>query len=69
MNDGFVKAAAISTRVTVADPESNCEEVCGGILKAASLGAKIMVFPELCLTLSLIHISEPTILDVMAYSV
>ena len=50
MNDGFVKAAAISTRVTVADPESNCEEVCGGILKAASLGAKIMVFPELCLT-------------------
>ena len=35
MNDGFVKAAAISTRVTVADPESNCEEVCGGILTAA----------------------------------
>ena len=37
MNDGFVKAAAISTRVTVADPESNCEEVCGGILKADGL--------------------------------
>ena len=50
MNDGFIKVAAITPRVRVADTEYNARSVCDNMLKAAASGAKIMVFPELCLT-------------------
>lgn len=50
MKDGFIKVAAVTPDVCVADAAANAEAVCEGIIKAASLGAKIMVFPELCLT-------------------
>ena len=50
MNDGFIKVAAITPKVRVADSEYNARAVCESMLKAAESGAKIMVFPELCLT-------------------
>lgn len=50
MNDGFIKVAAITPEIAVADTQTNARSVCENILKAANLGAKILVFPELCLT-------------------
>lgn len=50
MIDGFIKAAAVTNRIYVADAEKNGLSVIEGITKAVSLGAKIIVFPELCIT-------------------
>lgn len=50
MNDGFIKAAAVTPEVTVADTQKNAKIICDDILQATALGAKIIVFPELCLT-------------------
>ena len=57
--DGFIRVAASTPEVKVADVEFNREQVCKGILEGRDRGARIMVFPELVLTgytLSLIHI-------------
>ena len=50
MKQGFVKAAAMTPKIRVADPAYNAEEICKGIEEACGKGAKIIVFPELCLT-------------------
>ena len=50
MKHGFIKAAAMTPKIRVADPEYNVKEVCKGIEEAFAKGAKIIVFPELCLT-------------------
>ena len=50
MKHGFIKAAAMTPKIRVADPEYNAKEICGGIAEAVGRGAKIIVFPELCLT-------------------
>ena len=50
MKHGFIKAAAMTPKIRVADPEYNAKEVCKGIGEACAKGAKIIVFPELCLT-------------------
>lgn len=50
MRQGFVKAAAATPQVRVADPVFNREQICNGIREAAAKGAKIIVFPELCLS-------------------
>lgn len=50
MKHGFVKVAAMTPKIKVADPIYNAKEICNGIEEAASKGAKIIVFPELCLT-------------------
>ena len=50
MKHGFVKAAAVTPKIKVADPEYNGEEVCRKLEEAYGRGAKIIVFPELCLT-------------------
>lgn len=50
MRQGFVKAAAATPQVKVADPVFNREQICNGIREAAAKGAKIIVFPELCLS-------------------
>lgn len=50
MRQGFVKAAAATPEVKVADPVFNREQICNGIREAAAKGAKIIVFPELCLS-------------------
>ncbi|MDD6074163.1 MAG: NAD(+) synthase [Clostridium sp.] len=48
--DGFIRVAASTPEVKVADVEFNREQVCKGILEGRERGAKIMVFPELVLT-------------------
>lgn len=50
MKHGFVKAAAMTPKIKVADPVYNAKEICKGIEEATTKGAKIIVFPELCLT-------------------
>lgn len=50
MKHGFIKVAAMTPKIKVADPEYNAKEVCKGIAEACTKGAKIIVFPELCLT-------------------
>ena len=50
MKHGFVKVAAMTPKIRVADPVYNAKEVCTGIEEAVTKGAKIIVFPELCLT-------------------
>lgn len=50
MKHGFVKVAAITPKIKVADPEYNSEAICCAIDEAEKNGAKILVFPELCIT-------------------
>lgn len=50
MKHGFVKVAAATPDIKVADCTYNAESVCRDMKKAAGQGAKIVVFPELCLT-------------------
>lgn len=50
MKHGFIKVAAITPKIRVADPIYNSEAVCTEIDHAVEHGAKIIVFPELCLT-------------------
>lgn len=47
MRDGFVKVAAISPDVRVADCGYNAERICAGVQRAYDDGCKIVVFPEL----------------------
>ena len=49
MKFGFVKVAAATPRIRVADTEHNAESICACIAKAHEAGAEILVFPELCL--------------------
>ena len=50
MRDGFVKVAAGTPKIKVADCVSNREAIYALIKDMAARKAKIMVFPELCLT-------------------
>ena len=50
MRLGFVKVAALTPKVKVADPKYNGEQICILMDEAEKAGAKIMVFPELCIT-------------------
>ena len=50
MRQGFVKVAAATPNVRVADVEYNKQEICNAIDEATSNGAKIVVLPELCVT-------------------
>lgn len=50
MKDGFIKVAAATPSVTVADPKKNGEVIRMMMRKAAENGAYITVFPELCIT-------------------
>lgn len=50
MKDGFVKVAAATPDIRVADCEYNAEQICLKMKEAAEKGAKIIVFPELCIT-------------------
>ncbi len=50
MKHGFVKVAAATPDIKVADCVYNAESVCRDMKKASGEGAKIVVFPELCLT-------------------
>ena len=50
MKQGFVKVAAATPNVRVADVDYNRKEICRLIDETVSNGAKIVVFPELCVT-------------------
>ncbi len=50
MQHGFIKAAAMSPKVRVADPYYNAERIMELMDEAEEKGAKITVFPELCIT-------------------
>ena len=50
MKHGFVKVAAVTPKIKVADPAYNARQICAGMQTAMEKGAKIIVFPELCLT-------------------
>lgn len=50
MKHGFIKVAAVTPRIRVADPVYNGQVICEELGRAYEQGAKIIVFPELCLT-------------------
>lgn len=50
MIDGYLKVAAITPKVRVADVEFNCNEICRCIDDAVVKKVKLIVFPELGIT-------------------
>ncbi len=50
MKHGFIKVAAVTPRIRVADPSYNAGVICERLEEAYGMGAKVIVFPELCLT-------------------
>ena len=50
MKQGFVKVAAATPTIKVADVEHNQKEICRLIDETVANGAKIIAFPELCVT-------------------
>ena len=50
MKDGFIRAAALTPEIRVADTAYNAEQIEKGIDEALENGARILVFPELCIT-------------------
>jgi NAD+ synthase (glutamine-hydrolysing) len=50
MDQGFIKVCACTPKITVADPVKNAEAVISLFEEASEQGAKVIVFPELCLT-------------------
>ncbi len=50
MRQGFIRVAAATPKVSVADPAENVEKIVALAKEAAENGAKIIVFPELCIT-------------------
>ncbi len=50
MKHGFLKVAAVTPKIKVADPVYNARVICDKLNEAYEHGAKIIVFPELCLT-------------------
>ena len=50
MRDGFLKVAAVTPDIRVADVAYNTEQICMWIDRTADAGAKVVVFPELCVT-------------------
>ena len=49
MKDGFIRIAAVTPAVEVADPAKNAREIAAWAKKAAEAGAAAVVFPELSL--------------------
>lgn len=47
---GFVKAAACSPALSVADTDFNADEIIKNAREASENGARIIIFPELCVT-------------------
>lgn len=50
MKHGFVKVAAVTPDIKVADTVYNAQQICKRIDEAVSEGAKVLVFPELCIS-------------------
>lgn len=50
MKDGFIKVAALTPNIQVGNTAYNAEQIILGMQQAAGAGAKLAVFPELCLS-------------------
>jgi len=50
MKDGFVKVAAASPMIKVADTDYNADRIIEAVDAAIDKGVKLIVFPELCIT-------------------
>ncbi len=50
MKDGFIKVAACTPEIKVADVEFNVSKIIGQINECKEKGVKLAVFPELCVT-------------------
>ena len=50
MRDGFIKAAAGTPKIRVADCEYNAEQIIALMKEAAEQGVKVLALPELCVT-------------------
>lgn len=50
MKHGYVRAAALTPVIRVADCEYNTQQVLEGMKEAFAKKAKVAVFPEMCLT-------------------
>jgi NAD+ synthase (glutamine-hydrolysing) len=50
VKEGYIKAAAVTPDLKVADTKFNTERICEKIKECGAQGAKIVVFPELCIT-------------------
>ena len=50
MRHGFVKVAAVTPKVRVADTKYNGERIRQLMKETSEEGAKVIVFPELCMT-------------------
>ena len=50
MEQGFIRMAAATPKISVADPIYNREQIAEMMAEAAGRKAKVVVFPELCLT-------------------
>ena len=46
MRDGFVKVAAVTPKIRVADTKYNADVIVEGIREAAAAGARAAAFPE-----------------------
>ena len=58
MKDGFLKAAALSPALRVADCAYNTRQILTELRAAAARGVKLAVFPEFCLTRPFPDLSE-----------
>jgi len=52
MEQGFIKVAAVTPKIRVADTKYNAQAICEKLEEVIDYGAKIIVFPELCITSS-----------------
>ena len=50
MKDGFIRVAAATPDIHVADPQYNSEQIIELMEQGSARGVKVMAFPELCLT-------------------
>ncbi|MCH5264199.1 MAG: NAD(+) synthase, partial [Lachnospiraceae bacterium] len=50
MRDGFIKVAAGTPNIRVADCAYNAEQIIGLMNQAAAEGVKVLALPELCVT-------------------
>ena len=50
MKQGFIKVAAVTPKIKVADTKYNAQVICEKLEEVYEHGAKIIVFPELCIT-------------------
>ena len=47
MRDGFIKIAAVTPAVEIADAAANARAIVNGASRAEGMGAKLIIFPEL----------------------